>query len=311
MPHPFTLLELQPAKSGTIVAILAAIVFLFLVLWLVPKWQLAPWRNKLKAEDFVDQQNSARATLAQILGGVFVLVGLYFTGENLRNSQETLRVSEEGQITERFTKAIEQLGRLDDPQKKETHLAIRLGGVYALGRIAKDSEKDHWPIIQILTAFVREKSPWSDEGDIRDPMLIPKDVQAVMTVLGWRSRTYMNGEGDRDQRLDFRNTDLRGLILKGGGHLEGANLENAHLEKALLREIHLENALLTNANLRNVDLNGAHLGGAVFKDADLEGADLMSSDITPDQLASAINWERAKNVSQEKKDAAKALATVK
>lgn len=240
----FTFVLLQASlKLSTILIIMGAVAFLFLVLWLVPKWQLAPWRQTLKPEDFVDQQNNARATLAQILGGVFVLVGLYFTGENLKTSQETLRVSEEGQITERFTKAIEQLGKSDDPGKKETNLAIRLGGIYALGRIAKDSEKDHWPIVQILTAFVREKSPWTVDGDIRDVLLIPKDVQAVMTVLGWRSRTYMKGEGDKDMRMDFRNTDLRGLILKGGAHLEGANLENAQLGNALLREIFISRML--------------------------------------------------------------------
>jgi uncharacterized protein YjbI with pentapeptide repeats len=59
-----------------------------------------------------------------------------------------------------------------------------------------------------------------------------------MSVLGWRSRTYLNGENDKDMRLDLRNTDLRGLILKGGAHLEGANLEGTHLDGkgTLLRE---------------------------------------------------------------------------
>jgi hypothetical protein len=301
----------QLPQFRTVVIILSAVIFFFLVLWLVPKWQLTPWKNKLNPEDYVDQQNSARATLAQILGGVFVLIGLYFTGQNLKNSQETLRVSEEGQITQRFTKAIEQLGTADDPAKKETNLAIRLGGIYALERIARDSEKDHWPIMQILTAFVREKSPWSAEGDIRDVTQIPKDVQSVMSVLGWRARTYMNGEGDKDRRLDLHGTDLRGLVLKGGAHLEGANLDGAQLEKALLRGIFLNDALLTNANLRNVDLFGAHLSGAVLTDADLEGTDLMSSDITPAQLASAINWERARNVPEDKRNAARALTTPK
>lgn len=305
---PMSIILQQLPQFRAVVIILSAVIFFFLVLWLVPKWQIKPWTEKLKAEDIVDQQNNARATLAQILGGVFVLIGLYFTGMNLQNSQETLRVSEEGQITERFTKAIGQLGTQDDAAKKETNLAIRLGGIYALERIARDSAKDHWPIMQILTAFVREKSPWSAEGDIRDVTQIPMDVQSVMSVLGWRTRTYMKGEGDKDQRLDLHKTDLRGLVLKGGAHLEGANLDGAQLEKALLRGIFFNDALLTNANLRNTDLFGSHLSGAVLTDADLEGADLMSSDITPEQLASALNWERARNVPQEKKDAARALA---
>ena len=38
-------------------------------------------------------------------------------------------------------------------------MAIRLGGIYALERIAKDSEKDHGPIMEVLTAYVRENAP--------------------------------------------------------------------------------------------------------------------------------------------------------
>lgn len=304
------LLEMQLVQLK-VIFIGCAVALFFLILWLVPRWQLAPWKLKLDPKDYVAQQNAARATLAQILGGMLVLIGLYFTGEQLRNSQETLRISEEGQITGRFTKAIEQLGTADDAEKKETKLAIRLGGIYALERIARDSEKDHWPIMQILTAFVREKSPWNPNGDIRDPMQIPTDIQSVMSVLAWRKYLYMNGEGDKDKRLDLHNTDLRGLVLKGGAHLEGANLDNAQLERSLLREIYLNEALLTNANLRYVDLFGAHLRGAVLTDADLEGADLMSCDITPQQLASTINWEQARNLSEEKKAAARAAARAK
>ena len=62
------------------------------------------------------------------------------TSNNLKNAQETLRISQEGQITERFTKAIDQLGNKDS-------LAVRVGGIYALERIARDSERDHGPII--------------------------------------------------------------------------------------------------------------------------------------------------------------------
>jgi hypothetical protein len=64
-------------------------------------------------------------------------------------------LSREGQVTDRFTKAIEQLG------SKE--LDIRIGGIYALGRIARDSAGDHPTVVQVLSTFVREHSPeeWS------------------------------------------------------------------------------------------------------------------------------------------------------
>ncbi len=59
------------------------------------------------AEDIFEAENDARATLAQIIGGFAVLIGLYFAWKNITAAKE-------GQATERFTKAIEQLGATDD-----------------------------------------------------------------------------------------------------------------------------------------------------------------------------------------------------
>jgi hypothetical protein len=44
--------------------------------------------------------------LAQIIGGVLVLAGLY-------SSLQTFSLQREGQITDRFTKAIDQLGAVE------------------------------------------------------------------------------------------------------------------------------------------------------------------------------------------------------
>jgi hypothetical protein len=108
-------------------------------------------------KDRLATESGFRQTLVQLVGGVALLGGLYFTAQTLRTSQETLRVNQktlettqQGQITERFTKAIEQLG-------DKERLMVRLGGIYALERIARDSESDHWAVMEVLTAFVREQ----------------------------------------------------------------------------------------------------------------------------------------------------------
>jgi hypothetical protein len=93
-------------------------------------------------------------TLAQILAGAALLSGLYFTWR-------TLQVNREGQITERFTRAIDQLGKVDDNNNKL--FEIRLGGIYALERISRESEEDHWPIMEVLTAYVRQHARWRPE----------------------------------------------------------------------------------------------------------------------------------------------------
>ena len=70
--------------------------------------------------------------LAQILGGTALLSGLYFTWRTLQV------VNREGQITDRFIRAIDQLGATDDVGNRL--FEIRLGGIYALERIARESQ---------------------------------------------------------------------------------------------------------------------------------------------------------------------------
>src|SRR5262249_282006 len=60
---------------------------LFLLLWEYPQWQVTAVRDR---KDRIDLESKSRQTLAQIVGGAVLLVGLYFTAQTLRTSQETL-----------------------------------------------------------------------------------------------------------------------------------------------------------------------------------------------------------------------------
>jgi len=146
----------QYSKTSLVITILF-IVFLLLAFQYIPHYQVAQF-NITNQKDLADAENSYRATLAQIFGGVAIGIGLYYTWrrigiaeEDLKATQENLKIAQEGQITERFTRAIEQLGN--------EKIEIRLGGIYALNRIANESKTDYWSIIEILTAYVRKNSP--------------------------------------------------------------------------------------------------------------------------------------------------------
>ena len=71
-------------------------------------------------------QNDARATLLQGLAGGVLLLGAYFTWRQVQVTRQQLYLTEQGQLTERFTRAVDQLG--------SDRLDVRLGGIYALER---------------------------------------------------------------------------------------------------------------------------------------------------------------------------------
>ncbi|WP_457652629.1 pentapeptide repeat-containing protein [Rhodocaloribacter sp.] len=237
----------------------------------IPKYQVARDLDAgfIRTEQIPAQVNEYRKTVIQIIGGLVVAVGLWLTWRRIVATEKTVVVSEEGQITERFTRAIEQLG--------SDRMAIRLGGIYALERIAKDSPKDYWTVMEVLSAFVREHARIEDNAEAEQSgKTVPTDIQAVLTVIGRR-------KGEDKGNIDLHGTDLSGAILEGA-HLEGVDLQGAHLKGAYLEGAHLEDANLVGG----VRLDGAHLDGAHLEDARLEMAHL------PGAFLQKANFKEAK-----------------
>lgn len=277
-----------------------AVLLVTVILWKLPKRQAARSLG-VNVENRFDRENEARKTLAQIIGGVLLLAGLY-------SSVRTLDLQREGQVTDRFTKAIDQLGAVQPGEaagrngEPRINLEVRLGGIYALERIARDSPKDEWTIMEVLTAYVRENAAKTDE--IREPpgepMLRPRaDIQAILTVIGRRDTSsewpesrfelYKHFYIERPRTLDLRNTELRGADLSAeefhGANFHAADLRNANLNAASLvganlGETDLREANIFQANLFAADLSAANLRGADLRIADLQDAKLVKADLT-------------------------------
>jgi hypothetical protein len=67
--------------------------------------------------------------------------------ETATANRKQRKLTERGQVTDRYTKAIDQLD--------SKALAVRLGGLYALERIAHDSPDDRPMIAEVLSAYAR------------------------------------------------------------------------------------------------------------------------------------------------------------
>ena len=251
----------EPIVAGSL-GILIIVLIIVPIIWFIPQWQVPV--SGLSLKDRLHQINENRKTVAQIVGGVFILVGLYIAWVRSEAARKMVEVNREQQLTDLYVKAVEQLG--------SEKLQIRLGGIYALERIARESLKDHWPIMEVLTAFVRENAPRREEEpmvETRKDVAIPidpwsptekppTDIQAVLTVLGRRARTYGQGE---EHPLDLRDT-----------HLAGANLFKANLQGAIFKRANLKEAIFINASLQNSDLSGSNLHFAQLNGANFQGS---------------------------------------
>ena len=166
-------------------------------------WYLSPKTDLTISQRQVLVQGLASAgqALAVFLTGAVAFIGLYLTRKNTNeqleqarkntqdqlqqaqesqertqaSAQETLRLTERGQLTERFTRAIDQLGATDHEGKKK--MEIRLGAIYALERIDKESPERayHSTIMEVLTAYVRENSLRDRAGASTPISVSPQD----------------------------------------------------------------------------------------------------------------------------------------
>ena len=204
-------------RKAWFVAIAVTVLAVGSLVWLGLEYYISPADSK--------ERKDSALLFVQTMGVIALLLGGYLTFRRVRAAEDTVRIAEEGQITERFTRAIDQLG--------SDKLPVCLGGIYALERIAKGSEQDHWPIMEVLTAYIRDRASVSDEEKVKEDVKdegrpspkVASDIQAILTVIGRRRELW--------RRLETERLDL------AEASLAGSDLFRAHLEKAFLIRAHL------------------------------------------------------------------------
>ncbi len=254
---------------------IAAVVLTLVIVWVL----FVPAADWLAHHDVGSAQgpllqsarDDARGRLLTLAAGLFAAGALVYTARNFT-------LSREGQVTDRYTKAIEQLG--------SDKLDVRIGGIYALERVARDSARDHSTVMEVLTAFIREHSreqwPPPDPGGREQERWTSPDIQAAATVIGRRHAKRdigrINLYGAYLVHAYLRDVDLTRARLRDA-KLTGAILDGADLTGADLRDADLTGADLTGADLRDADLTGAQLDGAKLIGARLDGAKLTGADL--------------------------------
>jgi Pentapeptide repeats (8 copies) len=131
---------------------------------------------------------------------------------------------------------------------------VRLGGIYALERIARDSDQDRATIAEVMTAFISGRAlgrPADRTSSARTRLSreIPflryraTDGQAALTALGRQPNVAAS------QLLNLSDTHLRRADLSDA-NLKGARLLRARLQGANIRAAELEGVNLRQARLR-------------------------------------------------------------
>jgi hypothetical protein len=260
-------------------AVLGGVAFIWVLLVPLASWLARHDAGPATGTAWVTALQNARSAYLTLFAGVLAAGALFFTARNYRLSEQGHRLTEQGQVTDRYTKAIEQLG--------SDKVDIRIGGIYALERIARDSARDQPTVMAVLSTFVRvhscERQPSVDGTSGTPPTAIEQlespplqpDVQAALTVIA-----------RRDVSHDIETIDLHRANLRMA-YLHGANMTGTDFTRANLVDAVLRDATLTGATLYGADLSRADLQGTRLTYADLTRAKLTDTNLVGASLKNA------------------------
>ncbi|MEU1628725.1 pentapeptide repeat-containing protein [Streptomyces sp. NPDC020096] len=196
-----------------------ALVLVLLMVWRGPWWFDGRYLStRSLREGSAALVTGFRTSVVQITAAGGALVALSFTAR-------TYRLNQRGQVTDRFTKALERLG-----SDKEY---VRVGGILALHQVVRDAPDHATDAIHGLNVFVRERSLQASSSRAESlrkarraathrgshtmtlnprNRALPIDVQAALTALTHgSSRRHV----DPSQRIDLSGLNLSGAMLDG------------------------------------------------------------------------------------------------
>jgi len=216
------------------------------------------------------------------LSVLLVAAGLFYTNAANRAQQE---LTERGQVTDRISKAVDQVG--------SDKLDVRLGGMYALERLMRESPGDQPNLVAVLCAYVRLHATASPAGRASPAAAEPlgprafvrpglaTDVQTALTIVARRPRS-----GEHEE-IDLSGADLSGAQLYSA-KLAGANLVEANLSGAMLIQADLSKAGLIGADLSRAELAYSDLRDAILFDTNLTDANLYHANLADADLGRAL-----------------------
>jgi Pentapeptide repeats (9 copies)/Pentapeptide repeats (8 copies) len=322
-----SLLSSTATFAGLAAAVLTAVVGFFgIVVAYAPRWIVEHRVKKLDGPlgpaDRMDAENDVRLALIQAISGILLAGGFAITWMQLGQAQDQfheaqvtsnlqlqqngtqLQIVRTGQLAERFSRAMEQLGS-DSPD-------VRLGGIYALEGLLVDlgentsgaqvqtvsateqaqlsayQAADRRAVIEILSAYVRNHVAWDPTTPTRSTSITQDlgvraaDVQAVMSVLARHA-----AQAEPDVHVFLPRTDLRGVRLtcratddSDCARLDSADFTGCNLAGADFFAASLKDATLSSANLAGARFGEARLVDAVLLGANLSGVDFNGADLS-------------------------------
>jgi hypothetical protein len=275
-----------------IAAVLCALVVVGSAIWFLPRWQVERWRRAgiSNEEKLAELGVQARSSIVQALGGVALIVTIAITAFQVNETRKTadetqqaaaksLRLAEQGQLAERFGRAVDQLGA-NIPGTSLPATDVRMGALFSLMRLGVDSRTYKQAPLVVVATYVTSNYRSPKTPRPHGCKAVFRTRPDLVVALKFVLPRIAAGLETRDL-LGFRGAPLDGLALDGLNlnryNLTGVKFREASLVGASFRNAKLPYARFNRACLRGADFRGAALQGSDFRGATLKGADFRGA----------------------------------
>ena len=250
-------------------------VIAFLVIWFYPKRQIEHLRSQNtnatqsafdKERDILKLIDDSRKTMAQIIGGIFLVAGLVVAYYNYDLTKQRL-------FSERVSEAVKLIKYEDQ--------SVRTAGLYELQNISKESVSLQPSIKNVITLYI----------NIRSAKILNLEKKDGENTVDYNCETY---DKINNKEIEIASQILGSLDTNNEKKVSNIKLENSFLNNADLSEQGFSNVLFNKgcfrqvnfqqSNLQNTKFDNVDLSQANLKYADFRGADLTSAKITIEQI---------------------------
>jgi Pentapeptide repeats (8 copies) len=258
-------------RQGRFYLVIAFAVIAF-VIWYLPKREVRAIRaaGVTDPQKLAELQLSSRTSIIQAIGGFALIATLAVTAYQAREASNTaaenIRLAERGQVSERLSRSVEQLGAtVAGSSAPIPAVDVRVGALFALAEIGEQSETDTQPALLIVATYIAGNLP-------RKPPL-PLEGEACSQQ---RQANRRRLRRDVQIALEFVLPRLEIAWAAKNPNAVSPGLADVDFSDTILPAPYFRNITLSDASFRNSDLSGARFDNAIvqgdFRGACLQGA---------------------------------------
>lgn len=242
----------------TLLVLSGVSIIIILVLIFLPKYQTNSLANNSNQIEIENLKNELRKSYIQLAGGLFLIIGVIF-------SYQDLLLTKLNNNNAQFDKIVELLGNDKN--------YIKIGAIYSLREFSSANNEYSTISLDILSSYYKDIAKWKDTDLNQSNFELFQSLLYVISDL----------RNHDDRQLDISNTDFRNLVLSSiklnntkiiNSHFESADLKNAKFDNSILIGSSFDSANLENVSFKNSDLSYSSFKKTNIKNVDFSGAKL-------------------------------------